>query len=296
MYINYYYDINNAYKRVSDESNVLVTENGKIEYGIDGEGTPVLLIHGAGGGYDQGLLMGRAFLGDEYNFISVSRFGYLGSPLPDDATLEKQALLYAELLDYLNIDKVIVLGVSAGGPSALQFVNDYPEKSSSLILVSAVSMFMGDEIPLSTKIVNTIQKSDFAYWLVLKVFRTQFMELIGISQDTYNSLNSDEKELADQMLEFMHPMSPRRPGNIHEAEIRPLSGEAMSKIEVPTIILHAKDDMLVNYEHAEYYHNNIINSDLISFESGGHGMISELDTIQIKIKSFIYKYHQEKHD
>ena len=163
---------------------------------------------------------------------------------------------------------------------ALQFAHDYPDRSRALILVSAVSMFMGDEIPLSIRIVNSIQKSDFAYWLVLKMFRTQFLELIGISKETYAALDSNDKDFVDQMLEYMHPMSPRRPGNIHEARIRPMSGEAMRGISVPTMVLHAKHYILVPYEHALFYQKNIEHSQLGSFDRGGHGMASELKAIR----------------
>jgi len=287
LFVQYRKEISHAYQRVAEGSHVLVTENGEIEYGLEGQGTPVLLIHGAGGGYDQGLLMGQAFLDCEHQFIAVSRFGYLGSPLPEEATVEKQALLYADLLDHLNVEKVIVFGVSAGGPSALQFAHDYPERSNGLILASAVSMYMGDEIPMSTKVVNTIQKSDFAYWLVLKTFRTQFLGFIGIPKETYKSLNPDEKAFADEMLEVMHPMSPRRPGNIHEANIKPLSGEEMGHVMVPAIILHAKDDTLVEHEHAVFYHGHLANSQLVSFDSGGHGMATELSEIRNQINLFL---------
>jgi pimeloyl-ACP methyl ester carboxylesterase len=179
------------------------------------------------------------------------------------------------------------VGASAGGPSALQFAHDYPERSSALILLSAVSMFMGDEIPISTKVINTIQRSDFLFWAVLKIFRTQFSEMVGIPQNLYDELSPEDKEYADDMLDFMNPVSPRRPGNIHEAEIRPLSGEAMGGITVPTIILHAKDDFLVTYDHAEFVYQNIQNAELVSFESGGHALVAELSTISARINDFL---------
>lgn len=287
LYVQYRFEIKSAYQRIYDGSHVINTEKGEIEYAIQGEGIPVLLIHGAGGGYDQGLLIGKEVLGEGYQFISVSRFGYLRSPFIQDSSVENQADLYASLLDVLGIDNVIVFAVSAGGPSALQFAHDYPDRSRALILMSAVSIFMGDDIPFSTKVVNTIQKSDFSYWLVLKLFRTQFLEMIGISKQTYEGFNSVEKHFADNMLNYMHPMSPRLPGNIHEAKIVPLSADSMSAITVPTIVLHANDDSLVSIEHGQFSHNNITQSEFVAFDGGGHGMISELLEMVIRINDFL---------
>jgi pimeloyl-ACP methyl ester carboxylesterase len=148
-------------------------------------------------------------------------------------------------------------------------------------------MFMGDEIPMSTKVINTVQKSDFSFWLVLRMFRSQFAEMVGIPRNLYEELSLEDKQYADNMLDFMHPMSPRSLGNIHEAEIRPLSSEAMGRISVPTIILHAKDDFLVTYDHADFVNKNINNSVLVSFESGGHALIAETGVINERIRDFL---------
>jgi pimeloyl-ACP methyl ester carboxylesterase len=80
-----------------------------------------LLLHGAGGGYDQGLWLGKLALGDGYKFVAVSRYGYLRTPIPPNASIQRQAAAYRDLLDGLNVQKVVVVGVSAGGPSAMQF-------------------------------------------------------------------------------------------------------------------------------------------------------------------------------
>jgi len=287
VFFQYRADITHARARVLGESEILATNNGEIEYAVKGEGLPVLLIHGAGGGYDQGLWFGETALGDGYQFISVSRYGYLRSPFAEESTVESQAALYVELLDHLGINKVVVFGGSAGGPSALQFAYDYPEKCMALVLVSAISMYMGDEIPLSTRIVNTIQRSDFAYWLVIKLFRSQFMEMVGISPEAYDSFSPEEKRLTHEMLEYMHPMSPRWPGNMHEINYIPLSAEALQNITVPTIILHARDDNLVSHDHAEHAHENIKHSVLVSFESGGHGLVAQSKVIREQIKDFL---------
>src|SRR6266511_3171028 len=63
-------------------SDLAATPFGDVEYADQGEGPLVLLVHGAGGGYDQGLLVGRTFVGEGYRFIAPSRFGYLRSSIP----------------------------------------------------------------------------------------------------------------------------------------------------------------------------------------------------------------------
>lgn len=286
-FFQYRADITNARERVLGGSEVLATESGEIEYALRGEGLTVLLIHGAGGGYDQGMWFGDTALGDGYQFVSVSRYGYLRSPFAEESTVENQAALYVELLDYLGIDEVVVLGGSAGGPSALQFAHDYPERSTALVLISAITMPMGNGIPLNTRIVNIIQKSDFAYWLVLKLFRSQFMGMVGISPEAYETFSPEEKRLAQEMLEFMHPMSPRLPGNLHEANYIPLPAQALRDITIPTMVLHARDDSLVSHDHADFAHENIKHLELVSFDTGGHGLVSQSKVAREKIKKFL---------
>ena len=70
-------------------------------------------------------------------------------------------------------------------------------------------------------------------------------------------------------MDVMHPMSQRRRGSIHEFEIKPLDSASMKQISSPTLILHARDDALINYEHAEFTHRNITQSKLILFETTG---------------------------
>ena len=54
-------------ERLLSGSDVLTTEEFRdIEYAVQGEGLLVLLAHGAGGGYDQGLLIGNNYVGESH--------------------------------------------------------------------------------------------------------------------------------------------------------------------------------------------------------------------------------------
>lgn len=279
-----------ARDRLMAGSEILKTDQGEIEYSVRGEGTPVLLLHGAGGGYDQGLWSGKIILGQEgYKFISVSRFGYLRSPIPPRASIRTQASLYNALLNHLKVDRVIVVGVSAGGPSATQFANDYPDKCSALILLSAVSMAQapGDKDPFYLGIIHLIQQSDYAYWVFTRVMQSVILDLMGIPSEVYRNFTPEQKALAQEMLDIMHPMRPRYEGTMNDGKMIRREGVSTTMISAPTIIIHAKDDALVSFNHAENAHAKIKKSELIIFDTGGHAMLSQMDKVREHVKRFL---------
>ncbi len=288
IHSDYHREMSLAKERLKT-SEILKTPSGEIEYAVEGEGTPVLLLHGDGGGFDQGLWMSRVFLEDKYKFISVSRYGFLRSPIPDNASIKNQAALYSALLDDLNETKVIVVTGSAGGASAIQFANDYPEKTSTLILLFAVSMPEpeGDVETISIKIIHLIQQSDYSYWIFSEFMQSSILNLMGVPEDVYKSFDPEQKQFAQEMLDVMHPMTQRYKGTINDAKMLYLEKISTDNITSPTLILHSKDDALVNYSHAINSHDKIKHSKLILLETGGHAMLTQLDEVRKNINEFL---------
>ena len=56
-YSRYRRDLSNARDRLARGSHLIETSCGAIEYSEEGKGKTILSIHGAGGGWDQGLLI-----------------------------------------------------------------------------------------------------------------------------------------------------------------------------------------------------------------------------------------------
>jgi pimeloyl-ACP methyl ester carboxylesterase len=275
--------------RLLAASQILNTGQGELEYAVKGEGTPVLILHGAGGGYDQGLWLGKLVFGDGYKFISVSRYGYLRTPIPGNASIKTQAALYRDLLDHLNIQKAVVAGGSAGGPSATQFANDYPERTSALILISAVSEASapGDKPAFYVGIIHLIQQSDYAYWLVAKFMQPAILNLMGISAEVYGRFTPVQKQMAQEMLDTMHPMTQRYAGTVNDGIMIRREAVTADHVSAPTLILHAKDDALVSYHHAEHAHEAIKGSQLIVFDTGGHVLLPRMDAVRQDVKQFL---------
>jgi pimeloyl-ACP methyl ester carboxylesterase len=146
------------------------TDSGPVEYAREGSGPVVLVVHGAGGGYDQGLMLGREMFGPDFDVIAPSRFGYLGTPVPADPSPAAQADAHAALLDTLKISgRVTVVGVSAGAPSAIEFALRHPSRVSALIL--AVPRAFAPGVPEvhapaeSGPVLKLVMAgADFAFW------------------------------------------------------------------------------------------------------------------------------------
>src|ERR1035441_213206 len=107
IYLAYRRDMDSINKRLSADSQVHRTRHGSVEFTTWGNGPAVLVVHGAAGGYDQGVLIAKAFGRESFRWIAPSRFGYLRTPLPADASTTAQADAFADLLDGLEISKRI---------------------------------------------------------------------------------------------------------------------------------------------------------------------------------------------
>lgn len=293
----YFWDMNRAYERVSGKSTVIPSPYGDIEFSEGGSGPDVLVIHGSGGGYDQGELLARAVLGEQFHWITPSRFGYLRSTFHEGATFDDQAHAYAYLLDRLGIKKVAVVALSHGGPSALLFAVLYPERVSSLTLISCgvASSAAQDQVQANQKgeMLMTIFKYDPLYWAITKLFKRQLMELMGANDAVIASLTPGQRELVDQIIDYMNPVSLRSAGAAFDNKAA-MPNERIATIRAPTLIFHATDDTLQLYHNAEFAASTIPGARLVSFQRGGHLLMSvEQSTIRTVMQKHILDHVSE---
>jgi len=108
-----------------------------MSYVDEGAGEAIPISHGIFGGYDQSFTSLSQVSGDGYRKISISRFGYPGSELPENPKPENQAKVFNELLDELGTKQVYILTTSAGGAAGLRFALNYSARVKGLILLSS---------------------------------------------------------------------------------------------------------------------------------------------------------------
>ena len=247
---------------------------GDMSYVDKGNGEVILSVHGIFGGYDQAFDTCKDFASG-YRILAPSRFGYLGSDMLGSGTPAEQAIAYAELLDRLGIDKVYLLATSAGGSIAIRFALDYPERTKGLILYCSA-------MPPAAKPANYAEYAgppaflcnDYAMFLMNPLFEP----VMGMDAST---------------IYGMLPVGERKAGVILDASItnpdmaRNYDSYIIEDLQVPTLILHAKDDKLASYADVEKAWDRFPNSTLVSFETGGHLMVGHEEEVKDAVMAFV---------
>lgn len=252
------------------------TPEGRVEYAISGDGLPILISHGTLGGYDQGLAIASLFPGDRYSFIAVSRAGYLRSSLATGRTPEEQADTYARLLDALEITQAAVIGVSGGGPSAIQLSLRHPERCWGLILISAITQTPPPLPSLMNVILRTQEialRLDFLWWLILKIGLKAFMIMNGVDPKLAAQVVQDPEKVSiiRKIFKPVATSSQRIQGvKLDAAQIKGLPLYPVENITVPTLVVHSTTDPQVPFDGANWIATTVPDATLLKVEGGGH--------------------------
>lgn len=280
------HDMGDARARLAAQpTEIFQSRYGDIEYRVTGTGPAVLISHGITGGVDQAdaiVTQWRNFRPDQYRFIYISRFGYLRSDLPDQATSRTQASAYRELLDHLGIARVFVVGNSAGGPSAMWFAIDNPARTNGLILIS--SAVPGPE---AEYIPELVAKHDFIYWAAVKAAPGELLGLL-LPDSVIAGMSETQKDFAikNSFVASM-PISERTDGILFDNKVTlpGINQVPFEQIKPPTLIIQSTDDPREAAGGQEMA-RRIPNSTLIGF-TGGHLLLGHETEIQQANAEFI---------
>jgi pimeloyl-ACP methyl ester carboxylesterase len=261
------------------------TPFGPLEYCEWGKGQPILLVHGVVGGCDVPPSW-RALVPAGYRIITPSRFGYLGSPLPEAASTADQADAFAYLLDALGIEQSPVLAFSAGSTSAVQFALRHPSRVSALVLVAANAPHE-KPVTLAPRALAPLVFSQPTLWF-LRVFLPSKLAAIAGTPTGY-TLSEEDRRTLETIFDSFFPIGPRAPGIIFDGYAgNPEIGSCpVEKIAVPTLGVHAADDPLANYEDAQTMVARIPGSQWQRVERGGHIFIHKDDQAKHTIAAFL---------
>ena len=281
---------------LNGHSKIAETKLGPIEYKIIGDKGPILMsIHGSPGGHDQNIISSDAF-----RILILSRPGYSRTPLGVGKTPAEQATAYSELLDVLGIQKVVVMGISGGGPSSMEFAAKFPEKTLGLIAFEAVSYSedYANKFPDDESMMNG---SDFSMWAGL-----YSMSFLGTKKKAAMMLpnpknrirlTSNPKNVAKlKSMEWsIWPMSLRREGVVNDYQQFANLSIPFEKINAPTLAIHGNEDINVDLAHARELIQKVQGSELRIIDEGDHMMMfTHAEEIDSLIKEFVLRVSNDQ--
>ena len=270
---------------------LIQTSRGPLEYAVLGEGLPLIVMHGSGGGAGQGLLMRYLVDTRRIQIIALSRPGYGGTPLETAPQIEQQADRVVELLNALKIESAAVLGHSAGGPPAAYFALRHPERCLGLVLLSAVLPPPGQRLARGIRSMPAMFRVlGFSDW-PLRVFITLVRHVIlplmgwlnirGLAQD-------NARRVVAELFEGMLPVSAWRVGTLNDHLRLGTTPLAFETCRVPALIVHGTADPVAAYEPARTAANAIPGAKLVAIEGGSHAIFaSHYQKVGAEIEAFL---------
>ena len=295
---------------LGSNSSVITTPVGSIEYALVGEGPVIIAIHGAPGGYDQGIFAMRDWVDEGYSVLALSRPGYLKTPLNSGTSFEEQAEVICALMDSLDIQKAAIIGSSAGGPVALTFSLKYPKRVWALGLISAITLPYQAENNWLNNVVGRLFASnlllDVGVWLfdVLTRYRTAYsLKRMFKENSTLSKFQIDERvkhvlnepaQIAwyKEFIRTACPLTLRKDGLENDMEVlRHVNIPNLEEIIAPTLIIHGKVDRVLPFSHAEHAASSIPSAKLVGFENIGHVIWigNHLEQMKQEISDFLQR-------
>lgn len=254
----------------------------KLYYEVKGEGTPVVFLH-------DGLIDSQVW---EHQFTAFSKFfqvvrydcrGYGRSNIPAGA-FSMVDDLYA-LLTHLNLSKVILIGGSMGGSTALDFSLAHPQMVSRLVLVGAsISGF-----PFSEHFLQRVQG------ILQPMLETETIEttLERYANDPYLIASGNDmarKELRTlltknrQTLEGVKYLMKQ---NLVESPDPP-AFERLAEVNAPTLIVVGEVDIADVHAHAGVIEAFVSNSKRIVVPNAGHlAYLDQPETFNQIVQQFL---------
>lgn len=272
------------------QSHIVDTASGPVQYSLQGEEGPVILfLHGTPGGFDHNpFFTPHALPG--FRQLTPSRPGYLGTPLATGETPEQQARACAALLDVLGIDRVVVLGASGGGPSAVYFAALFPERTLALVGLEILTYPRTE--PLS---MPGMMRSDFLYWLGVSAITgiDGGKTMLGMFQlpeaDAARVLESpDGLDRTKAMVWAGWPAAARVAGWENDSTQFMKLKLPLEQVTVPALILQGTEDNQVSYDRAREMASRLPNGRFHTVAGATHAMpLTHGDELQAVIRAFL---------
>lgn len=257
-----------------EDSRFVQLENVRLHYKLYGEGNPsMILLHGFGAS----VFSWREVIGplsEKFKVLAFDRpgFGLTSRPLGEELlrfnpyTIQGQVELTVELMDHLGLDKVVLVGNSAGGLTAMAVALAHPERVVGLVMVDAAIYTNNEDSSLFKLLALTPQGKHLGPLLA----RT----LLSRADDLLELAWYDPSKITPEMVAGYE--KPLRSDDWDKAlwELTlardEFDTEQLKRMDIPTLVLSGDSDKIVPVEEARRLARELPNASLYIFDRTGH--------------------------
>ena len=202
-------------------------------------------------------------------FLSNYLKYYLNIPIKSEYKLDDMANDAVMLIDYLNIDKSHVIGMSMGGMISQILVANYPERFHSYTQIASMVSTPNPTNGPSFKVIRLLQERAFKNATKEERIDRAVRLVSTIGMKGYNYNTEEFKDEVGQSID----RSKDDTGFIRQMAAILGTRDRIKKvnnIKIPTLIIHGDIDPLVKPKNAFHSHKLIPNSKLLMIENMGH--------------------------
>ncbi|WP_295668853.1 alpha/beta fold hydrolase [uncultured Mucilaginibacter sp.] len=241
----------------------VILNNITINYKVTGKGEPVVLIHGHP--FDHTMWYPQVVaLSDTYKVVTPDLRGYGKSPLPSPGKtkFEDYATDMLHLLDYLEIGRFHLAGLSMGGQIIMEMFRQAPDRIRSLIFADTFASLDTPEVKQG--------RYDAADRLEREGMDTYANEVI------YKMMKPEHvksmPEAAGFVIKMMKATSPAGAATALRARAERIDylSDVFPKIKIPTLIIVGRQDEFTPVAMAETMQQNLQNGILVVIDDAGH--------------------------
>jgi 3-oxoadipate enol-lactonase len=237
--------------------------NISVNYKVNGDGEPILLIHGHPFDNTMWDLQTKAF-SKLYKVIAPDVRGYGKSSLPKSAPtrFEDYAKDMLALMDALAIDNFHVAGLSQGGQIIMEIFRQAPSRIKSMIFADTFASLDTPEVKQG--------RYDTADRLEKEGMDTYSDEVI------YKMIKPEhvtsQPTVAAHVIKMMKATSPKGAATALRARAERIDylKDILPGINVPTLVIVGRQDEYTPVAKAEELRQNLQNCKLIIIEDAGH--------------------------
>jgi 2-hydroxy-6-oxonona-2,4-dienedioate hydrolase len=235
--------------------NYEIKQHDKFKYLEEGEGEPLMLLHGLFGALSNFADLVEHFKKTNKVIVPLLPLFDLDLFHTSVGGLEKHVQKFIETMDYQNIH---LLGNSLGGHVALVHTLKHPERIKTLTLTGSSGLFengMGDTYP---------KRGDKEY--IRKKTELTFYDPAMATDDLVNEVF----EITNNRIKVIKIIA------LAKSAIRNNLGEELNQIKQPTLLIWGQNDTITPPFVAEEFRKLIPNSELHFIDKCGHAPMMEV--------------------